>query len=106
MLVTASVWPRRVKFSKEVADRLKGGEIEFPGGLAAILSTANNGGGTAVSPDGKYVAITQGTEIRIWDLASGMLVFTGEFSLSRSTAHERSSCGVLVLSAVSTETES
>lgn len=61
-----------VKFSKEVADRLKGGEIEFPGSLAAILSTANRGS-MAVSPDGKSVAIAQGPQIRVWDLVSGML---------------------------------
>jgi WD40 repeat protein len=60
-----------VKFSKEVADRLKGGEIEFPGSLAAALSTANGSGGMAVSPDGKSVAIAQGPEIRVWDLTSG-----------------------------------
>lgn len=62
-----------VKFSKEVADRLKGGEIEFPGSLAAILSTSN-GSGMAISPDGKVVGIAQGPEIRIWDLASGALL--------------------------------
>jgi WD domain, G-beta repeat len=60
-----------VRFSKEVADRLKGGEIEFPGSLAAMLSTANGSGGMAVSPDGKSVAIPQGAEIRVWDLTSG-----------------------------------
>jgi WD40 repeat protein len=60
-----------VKFSKEVADRLKGGEIEFPGSLAAMFSTANGNGGMAVSPDGKSVAIAQGAEIRVWDLTSG-----------------------------------
>jgi hypothetical protein len=52
-----------VKFSKEVADRLKGGEIEFPR-LAAMLSTAN-AGGTAVSPDAKLVAVAQGQQIQI-----------------------------------------
>lgn len=62
-----------VKFSKEVADRLKGGEIEFPGSLAAILSTAN-GGSMAASPDGRLVAIAQGSQIRVWDLASGALL--------------------------------
>ncbi len=60
-----------VKFSKEVADRLKGGEIEFPGSLAAVLSTANGNGGMAVSPDGQAVAIAQAAEIRVWDLTSG-----------------------------------
>ena len=60
-----------VKFSKEVADRLKGGEIEFPGSLAAMFSTANGNGGMAVSRDGTSVAVAQGTEIRVWDLTSG-----------------------------------
>ena len=60
-----------VKFSKEVADRLKGGEIDFPASLAGVLSTANGSGGMAVSPDGKSVAIAQGAEIRVWDLTSG-----------------------------------
>jgi hypothetical protein len=60
-----------VKFSKEVADRLKGGEIEFPGSLAAMLSTANGNGGMAVSPSGKSVAIAQGADIRVWDLTFG-----------------------------------
>ena len=62
------------KFSKDVADRLKGGEINFPGGIAAILSTANNGAGMAVSPDGKLVAVAQNMEIRVWDLNTGKQV--------------------------------
>lgn len=63
-----------VKFSKEFADRLKGGDIEFPASLQAILSTAK--GGIAASPDGKLVAIAQGSEIRVWDLASGILLLS------------------------------
>jgi WD40 repeat protein len=62
------------KFSKDVADRLKGGEINFPGSIAAILSTSNNGAGSAVSPDGKFIAIAQNKEISIWELASGKQV--------------------------------
>jgi WD40 repeat protein len=64
------------KFSKEVAARLKGGEIGFPGSIAALLSTASNNGGMAASPDGKLVAISQADEIRIWDLASGRQIAT------------------------------
>jgi WD40 repeat protein len=60
-----------VKFSKEIADRLKGGEIALPGGVAALLSTSNGSGGMAVSPDGKLVAIAKENEVRIWDLSSG-----------------------------------
>jgi WD40 repeat protein len=63
------------KFSKEVADSLKGGQIEFPRSLAAMLSTTN-GSNMAASPDGKFVAIAQGPEIRVWDLASGMLLLS------------------------------
>jgi WD40 repeat protein len=63
------------KFSKDVADRLKGGEINLPG-ITAILSTANNGGGMAVSPDGKLAAIAQTNVITIWDLTTGKEVAT------------------------------
>lgn len=64
------------KFSSEVAARLKGGEIGFPGSIAALLSTANENGGMAVSPDARLVAISQRNEIRIWELASGKTVGT------------------------------
>jgi WD40 repeat protein len=59
------------KFSKEVAARLKGGEIGFPGSIAQLLSSANSGG-MAVSPDGRLVAVAKEREVRIWDLISTM----------------------------------
>jgi WD40 repeat protein len=61
------------KFSKDVADRLKGGEIHFPGGVAALLSDASDAR-MAVSRDGKLVAIAQNREIRVWDLNTRLLV--------------------------------
>lgn len=65
-----------IKFSKEVAARLKGGEIGFPGSIAALLSTANGSAGMAVSPDARLVAISDHDAIRIWDLSSGKPVGT------------------------------
>lgn len=59
------------KFSKEVAARLKGGEIALPGNIAAILSTANGNGNMAVTPDGQIVAIGQGNDVRLWTLSTG-----------------------------------
>lgn len=62
-----------VKFSKDVAARLKGGEIALPGSIVALLSTASGSSSMAVSPDGKIVAIPQDNETRLWDLATGVL---------------------------------
>lgn len=62
------------KFSKEVAARLKVGDIGFPGNVAALLSTSSNAGGMAVSPDGHLVAISRNFEIFIWGLGSGRQV--------------------------------
>jgi WD40 repeat protein len=59
------------KFSPETIAQLKSGEISLSGALKSIIETANNGGGVAVSPDGKTVATGQNDKVvRIWDLAS------------------------------------
>lgn len=64
------------KFSKEVAARLKAGEISLPGSIAAPLSSSNSAG-MAVSPDGRRFSTGQddGT-IRTWDLSTGRLLAT------------------------------
>lgn len=59
------------KFSPDVASRLKGGEIGFPGSIAEILSTANGDLGLAVSRDGRLMATVQDKEIGVWDVATG-----------------------------------
>lgn len=58
------------KFSKEVAARLKGGEIEFPGAIAALLS-GENSGGMAISADGSVLATVQNNQISIWNMNTG-----------------------------------
>ena len=60
------------KFSKEVAARLKEGQIGFPGSIEALLS--NGSGGMAVSRDGKLAAVVRKNEIRIYELATGKQV--------------------------------
>lgn len=65
------------KFNAETIRQLKMGEINLAAVLSSIAVTANNGGGIAVSPDGKTVATGQDDgRVAIWDLASGHRVST------------------------------
>jgi len=88
-----------VRFSKDVADRLKGGEIELPGSLAAALaSTANGGAGMAISPDAKTVAIAQTKVVGIWDLKSGRQLMSLQGHTDDVTCVAFSPDGVIVAS--------
>jgi WD40 repeat protein len=60
-----------VKFSGEVAAELKSGAIGLPGGVAQLLQNERSSGGMAVSPNGKVMAVADGTQVQLWELATG-----------------------------------
>lgn len=60
------------KFSAETIRQLKTGEINLAGVIGNLAIATNNGGGIAVSPDGRTVATGQDDgRVAIWDMKSG-----------------------------------